>query len=336
MTAARDPEDLKARLNCWIPGRAELASARVERAVAATGGASSETWLLDLADGQPGWVLRIESRGRQIYENPSVARQFAVIRALMADPALPVPAALALEEDETAIGAPFFVMERASGEAPPNAYHTQGLIAAASSQERSAMARSSLALLARLHALDPAPFAFLGWPGGDAIAQELGRWDSYRAWAGLPPIALFDRARAWLEEHRPAPQPPGFAWGDARPANILFAGARPSALLDWETASLGGAESDLGWWLFYDRMITEEEGVPPLPGWPDAAETLRLWEAASGRAALAMDWHLAFAGYRFALISERARALAIAAGLIPDTARGFANPAVRLLSKLLD
>lgn len=335
MTAARDPEDLKARLNCWMPGRAELAGARVERAVAATGGASSETWLLDMADGQPGWVLRIEPRGRQNYEDPSVARQFAVIRALMADPALPVPAALALEEDETVIGAPFFMMERARGEAPPNAYHTQGIIAAASPQQRAAMARGSLGLLARLHTLDPAPFAFLGWRGGDAIAQELSRWDSYRAWAGLPPFPLFDRSRVWLDEHRPAPQPPGFAWGDARPANILFAGAQATALLDWETASLGGGESDLGWWLFYDRMITEEEGVPPLPGWPDAEETLRLWQAASGRAALAMDWHLVFAGYRFALISERARALAIAAGLIPQSARGHANPAVRLLDRLL-
>ena len=334
MSAARDPDDLKAHLNRWIATRPELAAARVAHAVSADGGASSETWLLDVADGA-GWVLRIEPRARQIYEDPSVARQFAVIRALIADPALPIPAALALEEDEAVIGAPFFVMERASGSAPPNDYHTRGVIAEAAPEARAAMARASIALLARLHAIDPAPLAFLGWPGGDAISQELGRWDSYRGWSGLPPFPLFDRARDWLERHRPAPQPPGFAWGDARPSNILFAGGKPAALLDWETASLGGAESDLGWWLFYDRMITEEEGAAPLLGWPDAPETLRLWQAASGREALAMDWHLVFAGYRFALISERARALAIAAGAIPPEARGFANPAVRLLDRLL-
>ncbi len=336
MTAARDPDDLKARLNRWIATLPELAAAQVERAVPAEGGASSETWLLDLANGT-GWVLRIEPRARQIYEDPSVARQFAVIRALKADPALPVPAALALEEHHAVIGAPFFVMERASGSAPPNDYHTRGVIAEAAPEAREAMAQGSIALLARLHARDPAPLAFLGWhAGGDAIAQELGRWDSYRAWSALPPFPLFDHARDWLERHRPAPQPPGFAWGDARPSNILFAGGKPAALLDWETASLGGAESDLGWWLFYDRMITEEEGAAPLPGWPGAAEVLRLWQAASGREARAMDWHLVFAGYRFALISERARALAIAAGAIPPEARGFANPAVRLLTRLLD
>jgi aminoglycoside phosphotransferase (APT) family kinase protein len=117
--------------------------------------------------------------------------------------------------------------------------------------------------------------------------------------------------------------------------NILFACGRPSALLDWETASLGGAETDLGWWLFYDRMITEAEGVARLSGIGDAARTVALWETCSGRKALDLEWHVVFAGYRFTLISERARMLAIEAGRLPAGQHGQANPAVRLLERLL-
>src|SRR3546814_18713085 len=82
-------------------------------------------------------------------------------------------------------------------------------------------------------------------------------------------------------------------------------------------------------------MVSATADVPRLDGLPDAAGTLALWEAAAGRRAEAMEWHLVFAGYRFALISERARALAIAAGRLPTDAWGEENPAVRLLRDLL-
>src|SRR3546814_7515712 len=112
---------------------------------------------------------------------------------------------------------------------------------------------------------------------------------------------------------------------------MLVAQGRCPALLAWEPASLGGGDGDLGWWLFYDRMVSATADVPRLDGLPDAAATLALWEAAAGRRAEAMEWHLVFAGYRFALISESARALAIAAGRLPTDAWGEANPAVRQL-----
>src|SRR3546814_18456970 len=82
-------------------------------------------------------------------------------------------------------------------------------------------------------------------------------------------------------------------------------------------------------------MVSATADVPRLDGLPDAAATLALWEAAAGRRAEAMEWHLVFAGYRFALISERARALASAAGRLQSDAWGEANPAVRLLPDLL-
>lgn len=342
MGMTRSSDDLRSRLAGWARERlAHLGAVSFGSIVAAEGGASSETWLVDARVGTEDrrWVLRIEPRGHQVYQDPSVERQYRVIAALAAQPGLRVPAPVVFERDAELLGAPFFLMERAGGAAPPNDYHGQGLLARATPAGRAAMWAEGVALMARLHTLDPAPLAFLAAPGSapdaDGIAQELTRWDRYRDWADIPQLPLYDRARRWLDDHRPAPAAPGFAWGDARPCNMLFAGGRCTALLDWETASLGGAESDLGWWLFYDRLASEGDGIARLDGLPDAAATVALWEAAAGRKAQAMAWHLAFAGYRFALISERARALAIRAGRLPADAWGEANPAVRLLGALL-
>ncbi|HMO76863.1 MAG TPA: phosphotransferase family protein [Sphingopyxis sp.] len=339
----RSGDDLRDILNDWAGGAlAHLGDVTCATPVAAEGGASSETWLVNARVGADHrrWVLRIEPRGHQVYQDPSVARQYRVIETLAAEPGLPVPAPVALEADAALLGAPFFLMERAEGTAPPNDYHRRGLFADATPAAREAMWAEGIALMAQLHRLAPAPFAFLAAPGlapeSDGIAQELARWDAYRRWADIPQLPLYDRARLWLEDRRPAPVPSGFAWGDARPCNMLFAGQRCTALLDWETASLGGAESDLSWWLFYDRMVSEAEGIARLDGLPDAAATIALWEAEAGRKTQAMDWHLIFAGYRFALISERARNLAIKAGRLPADAWGEANPAVRLLRDLLN
>jgi len=342
-SAALDPGTLRGMLSAWAQSAlADRAPVIIRRVESAPGGASSETYLIDAATGpdrSPGaWVLRVEPRGHQVYEDPSVERQYRVIRALSEHTDLPVPAAIALETEADVLGAPFFLMQRANGAAPPNDYHRQGLLASAAPAERERMWRESVALLARLHSVEPGPFAFLAYSGQDpkdGLAQELARWQSYRDWSRVPELPVYERAREWLDGGRPGAGELGFAWGDARLPNILFARGRPSALLDWETASLGGAETDLGWWLFYDRMITEAEGVPRLSGIGDAGQTVALWESCSGRKGLDLEWHVIFAGYRFALISERARLLAIEAGRLPAGQHGQANPAVRLLERLL-
>ncbi|MDO7836311.1 phosphotransferase family protein [Sphingobium sp. HBC34] len=318
-----------------------LGEYQLKDVVPAEAGMSSETWLLAAIapDGSNrDWVLRIQPRARQVYQDPSIARQFDVIRCLSQVPGLPVPAGVALEQDADILGAPFFLMERAPGKAPPDGYHTQGLLAEATPAQRESMWEQGVSLLARLHAVDVTPFDFLAWPdgpAGDGIAQELARWDAYLAWSGVPRLGIYDRALRWLDDHRPPAAGTGFAWGDARPCNILYADGKATALLDWETASIGTAETDLGWWLFYDRMMTDAIGLPRLDGLPDARATIALWEAASGRRAQAMEWHIVFAGYRFAMISERAIRMAIRTGHMPETMAGDGNPAICLLTELV-
>jgi aminoglycoside phosphotransferase (APT) family kinase protein len=342
--AKRDAARLSAPLAEWLARQNPQAKqVSVLSMTAPKDGASSETWMVDAAVSEDGarrtrrWVVRVEASVYQIYQDPSVERQFRVLETLGRVSDTPVPQALWFEPDPAVLGAPFFVMERIEGEVPPEAHHSAGVLAEAAPAAREAMWLSAIEAMARIHRVDPAPFAFLDRPGLGATGaeQEFAAWDDYRTWAGTPPHPTIERGRRWLDDNRPAQLPSGLAWGDARVGNIVFRDNAAQAILDWETASLGGAESDLGWWLYYEHAITAGAGIPRLEGIGGREETIAAWEHFVGRKAVALEWHEVFAAWRFAMIYERAVALNDASGL-PHTRRGGdANPAIIRLCELI-
>lgn len=311
---------------------------------AAEEGSSSETLFLEpeieTCTGifRPRWVLRIQASAYQVYQDPSVERQFQVMGAVAKASAAPVPAMLWFEGDSTILGAPFFVMERVAGAVPHERYHSQGILFDASPVERQQMWLSGIQAMAAVHRTDPQHFSFLARPalGATGLDQEVSAWQGYLEWAQVSSHPVLERARAWMSAHMPVHRPTELAWGDARLGNMIFAGGSCQAILDWETASLGGAESDLGWWIYYDWWITEGTAVPRLEGIGGREETIRAWEEFAGRKAQSMEWHEMFATYRFAIISERAIALMTAAGGSIAVRGGDANPAIARLRMLLD
>jgi len=340
--SARDVEVTAGALEAWAAERlGDYPALRIESLATPPGGRSSETWVVRASwnDGlgrrERKWVLRVQARANQVYQDPSVSRQFRVLE-LLDGTEVRAPKPLWLEEDAAVIGAPFFLMEHVEGRTEPNFYQTQGVLFEATPAARERMWLSALEMLATLHRLDPAPFGFLGYGGGDdGVDQELRRWDDYEAWAQSPPHPSVRRARKWLDDNGPVKAGPGPAWGDARLGNVIFRDEACASLLDWETASLGGAETDLGWWIYYDHAITEGAGLPRLDGIGGPAATVAAWEAFAGRKAQAMEWHEVFATWRFALISERAVGLGVAAGRRPAAETGDGNPAIRRLKQLV-
>ena len=59
------------------------------------------------------------------------------------------------------------------------------------------------------------------------------------------------------------------SWGDARNGNVLYEGARTSAVLDWEMATIAAAEADLGWFLHFHNLFQELAVAFDFPGTPD-------------------------------------------------------------------
>ena len=303
-----DPGAVRAALLPWLRARLpELDD--LPPIGGAEAGASSETLFLDpVISGQPThWVLKIEPTAHRIYQYPSIERQYRTLDALARSGDAPVPKPLFHEPDAAIIGAPFFIMARSEGALPGPLHHSGGLWAEIGAAARATQWRSAIAAMARIHAADPADFDFLARPalGATGLDQEIALWDRYRRWSGAPSHPAQDRARDWLASHLPADRPTGLAWGDARPGNMLFQGDACVAVIDWETVSLAGAESDLGWWIFYDWFAAEGLGIPRLAGVGGGAETIAVWEEAAGRKARSMAWHEVFATWRFSLIRDR-------------------------------
>jgi aminoglycoside phosphotransferase (APT) family kinase protein len=315
----REPTTLAQALLPWLEDR--LSGARVELGTArqADGGGSSETYFLDAkvlgaeCARHESWVLRVQASSHQIYQDPAVERQFRVMGRLRAAGAPPVPKVRWYEPDTSVIGAPFYLMDKVEGHVPSALYHSDPWLAALPPSRRNALWLSAIEAMAGVHYAPISDFGFLAFGTAESgLDQELGRWDSYAEWAGLSLRPTQARARDALGSDRPREEVAGVAWGDARLSNMIFLSDRCAAVIDFETASLGGAETDLGWWLFYDWMVSEGSGTPRLDGFGDRQDFLCTWESFAGRPARDMAWHELFATWRYSLVSDRARQLAAA------------------------
>jgi aminoglycoside phosphotransferase (APT) family kinase protein len=339
----RDPEITRRLLTEWLSGH--LPGVRIPMLeTPQTTGFSSETLIFDAewGDRREAFVARVAPIGFQIFPDPRFAEQYRVMRILDEQTDIPVPPIRWYEPSDDPLGAPFFVMGRIDGKVPTDMppYHQDGWVTTVPPAERAAMWWSTLEIMARLHALDPAEFGFLDQPeyGPAGIEQRLGYYERYLKWAypGPQPTAL--QALEWLRVHRPAePEPIAVLWGDSRIGNVIFQTGVPKAVLDWETATLGAPEEDLAWFCYLDRHHSEGIGVPRLDGFPGCAETYERYAELLGRPLRNMFYYEVLSGFKFAVIMARIGQAFIDFELIPaDSDFPYDNTATKLLAKILD
>jgi len=300
-------EDLGERVAAFVAREEGLAAGDVRlgglRRLA--GGASREIWALDLEIERAGGVerlplvLRRDPPGR-VGDGGDRGLEYRLLRAARAG-GVPVPRVHWGSGDATILGSPFFLMERVEGETLPRRLLRDERYAKA----RSVMAAELGAVLARIHALDPAQADLRGLaapPADRAPARaEVERVaDGIRGLA-VEPHPVLDLAERWLLERAPEPARRTLVHGDYRIGNVLFDEGGVCAILDWELAHLGDPIEDLGWlctraWRF---------GSPLAAGGVGTRESLVLaYESASGakvdRDALRF-WE-AFGSFKLALV----------------------------------
>jgi aminoglycoside phosphotransferase (APT) family kinase protein len=313
-------------------------------------GFSSDTLLFDLTIDEAGarttrsLVGRAEPTGFGVFPHYDVTRQYRIMEALAATD-VPVPKMVALERDAGPLGAPFFVMERVEGRIPTDnpPYHAGGWVTEIDPRERAAIWESGLDGMAAVHRQDPEALGidFLDAPpaGVDTTGWHLDLWRRYADWVqGNRAFPTLEAAWQWLAGHRPpATAERDLCWGDARIGNMIFAGGRCAAVLDWEMATLGPAAMDLGWFLLLDRHHCEGLDVPRLAGFPSRAASIARWEARTGRMASHVAFWEAFAGWRFAVIMARIADQMRHYEVLPaDSDFGRNNTMSRLLARMLD
>jgi aminoglycoside phosphotransferase (APT) family kinase protein len=230
------------------------------------------------------------------------------------------------------------------GRSPPDRppFTAGGWLLEATPAEQADLYASSIEMLTRVHLLDPGALGFDFLRTGEAATgfeEQLLAAERWFRWAADgQPQPVLDATLAWLHEHRPADPPPeGLNWGDARIGNMLYDGFRPVGVLDWEMAGIGPGEVDLGWWLFLNRHHSVGMGLPALPGFPDDATTVAMWEEVLGRRARDVFYYDVFGGFRFGIVVLRAVHGAMLEGrLPPDSTYGQVNGATTLLAQMLD
>ncbi|WP_116210945.1 phosphotransferase family protein [Streptomyces olivoreticuli] len=294
-----DLDRLRGHLERELPGlvRGPLSAELIE------GGRSNLTYAV--TDGTGRWVVRRPPLGHVLATAHDMRREHRVISALHPT-AVPVPRALLLCEDESVVGAPFYVMEFATG----TPYRTAGQLSALGPERTRRVVLGLADTLVQLHAVDPASVGLgdFGRPDG-FLERQLRRWGKQLDASRSRELPGIDELHAALAKALPASPAPTVVHGDYRLDNVLVgADDTVGAVLDWEMSTLGDPLTDLGLLVMY----SEQRPVPgsPIattrdaPGHPEPAELVERYAAGSGRDVSALPWYTAFAYFKLAVILE--------------------------------
>ena len=272
------------------------------------GGQSNPTYRISV-DGAPRFVLRRKPDGVLLPSAHAVEREYRVTRALHGT-AVPVAKPLAMCEDSSIVGTPFFVMEYLEGR-----NFWDATLPDLAPAERAAIYGAMADTLAALHSVDPVAvgLADYGRPG-DYFARQTARWTrQYRA-TETRRIDAIERLIEWLPANNPGSDESRVVHGDFRNDNLIFApdSARVLAVIDWELSTLGHPLADAAQfaltWRFTPGRYRGLAGLDLAAlGIPDEAAFLARYAAASGAGALdPAHWRfaLAFACFRNACIRQ--------------------------------
>ncbi len=264
-----------------------------------TGGRSNLTYVV--SDGVREWVVRRPPLGHVLATAHDMGREHRVLTALRDTP-VPVPRTFGLCTDESVVGAPFFVMERMAG----TSYRTAAQLAELGPGRARAISGRLVDTLAALHRVDPASvgLADFGRPAG-YLGRQVSRWKRQLDASHSRDLPAADELHARLAAAVPAESGAGVVHGDYRLDNLLVDDAdQPTAVLDWEMATLGDPLSDLALLLVYQRLgDSGAEGVATASSAPGFLREPEIRDR-YGADPAALRFHLGLAAYKLAAITE--------------------------------
>ncbi len=276
-------------------------------------GHSNVTYLIerDSNPTHPQLVLRRPPRPPLPPSAHDVLREARLLRALGPTPAR-VPRVLAVCEDETLIGCPFYVMERVQGEVivweTPPALDTP--------EQRKRIGEQLIDALVEIHAVDwrAAGLEGFGKPSG-YLDRQLRRFGGLWDLNKTREIPAVERVGEWLAEHKPESGPATIVHGDYRLGNTMFAAQAPAELVsvfDWEMATIGDPLADLGYLCMFWTEAYDPEGglrehlgkVTRAEGFSTRSELIARYEEASGRSMRDLRWYTTLAIWKSIVFME--------------------------------
>ena len=274
------------------------------------GGYSNLTYLLETDRGE--YVLRRPPFGANIKTAHDMSREFRVLSALegIYDK---IPRPLLYCEDETVIGAPFYIMERVKGVILRGALYKKidlgpGLMRAIS--------EAAVDNLAALHSIDieATGLASMGKPEG-YISRQVEGWTKRYYKAETDTVQSMNELAGWMEKNQPRDSRAGLIHNDYKYDNLVLQEGQLSrilAVLDWEMATVGDPLMDLGTSLAYWTEPPEAQMMPLaagnltwLPGNLSRAEVVERYTAQSRREARNILFFYVYGTFKIGVIAQQ-------------------------------
>jgi len=307
-----------------------------------SGGRSNLTYLVE--GGGKQWVLRRPPLGHVLPTAHDMAREYRVLSAL-ADTDVPVARPLALCEDTSINGMPFYVMEYRPGvvlaDGLPDGF-------AGTPAARRQVSAALVDILVRLHAVDFRSVGLDGFGRPDGyLERQVRRWAQQWERSVTAPLPAIDELIRRLAAAIPASPSPTIVHGDYRLGNMAFDPHDPSrvvAVFDWEMATLGDPLADLGYTLIYWTEASDTPASAGIgagsaftaePGFYTRADIVDAYARASGRDVAAIDFYQVLALYKLAVISEGIYARYLQGKTLGEGVEGLARAAGPLALRAL-
>jgi aminoglycoside phosphotransferase (APT) family kinase protein len=288
-----------------------------------------------------GVVLRRPPRGPLPPSAHNVLREARLLKALEPTP-VRAPKVLAVCDDPSVIGAPFYVMELMEGEV----ITTKLPEPLDNPEERNRIADELIDQLVELHRVDWQKIGLEGFgkPTGyleRQLRRFLGLWDINRT-RELPQV---EQVGNWLAENMPQSPPATIVHGDYRLGNTMFTGEPPArlvAIFDWEMATIGDPLADVGYLMIHWTQPDDQVGsfslqsVTSLPGFPSRAEVIERYEQRSGRSMQALSWYVTLALWKAIVFMEGNYKRAVEGSTDDPYLKSFGEGVVELANRALE
>lgn len=283
MTDTIHPE-LRERLEAFLAEQTR-SSVTISRLHPIAGGASRETWAVDVAIlagpevGAHQLILRRDMGSSMNPEALSRAQEFRLLQVAY-EQGVQAPRVRWLSDDPQVLGAPFFLMDRIEGESIGARVVRKPELAEA----RKLLPQQMAEQLALIHRIDPQREGVRDLPqpvpGASPIRHALAGVRRQINALDLHNPAV-EWAMRWLAHHAPMDKQPTLVHGDFRVGNLLVGPSGLNAVIDWEFAHLGDPHEDLAWPCVRDwRFGNDGQRVG---GVGDLDPFLAAYEVASGR-----------------------------------------------------
>jgi aminoglycoside phosphotransferase (APT) family kinase protein len=299
------------RLAAWmddhgLPGKGEPIEHRF-----LSGGTQNEIY--EIRRGDELCVIRIPPTGAPADRDRGILREWRIIEALDGTE-VPHTPAVAMCEDASVLGRPFYLMAFVDGWSPMEL--TEGWPAPFDGDRdaRAGLAYQLVEGIALLSKVDwrAKGLEDLGRPDG-FHERQVDRWTAFLDRIKGRELPGFDVAAAWLRAHRPIDYIPGLMHGDYQFANVMYrdgAPARLAAIVDWEMGTVGDPKLDLGWVVQSwpeDTSASEasESSYVDLAGMPSRPELLEHYARVSGRQVDDIDYYVVLAKWKLAVVLEQ-------------------------------